>query len=234
MLLLALAKRDGEASDACPAPAAVTHWAAAAGDGGEPAGVRIIARVVHDSAKPGRHGGDGRGGSHGLDLWVAHSTAAYAAAHLVGEALDDEAAVLAEMQAAFLSFLGGGYLGAGAGDGAAGGERAGGAGGAAPQPPPPQPPEVVHASLMAWDHAQPTRGSRIADAAFRLDPARRAGVCGDFFGTAEGAEAAALSGIALAEAMAPLLASALDHERAASAVRSSGGAGEAPTRRSEL
>ena len=38
-----------------------------------------------------------------------------------------------------------------------------------------------------------------------LDPLRRAGVCGDFFGgKVQGAEAAALSGIALGEAMAAL------------------------------
>eukprot|EP00961_Rhodomonas_salina_P002343 32503-Rhodomonas_salina.1 len=66
-------------------------------------------------------------------------------------------------------------------------------------------PRVAHASAMAWDHAQPTQGSRIVDAACRLDAARRAGVCGDFFGEEEGVEAAALSGIALAEALAPLL-----------------------------
>ena len=49
----------------------------------------FIARVVHDSAKPGRGGGAGAM----YDQWVVHSTAEYAAAHLVGESLDDEAAV---------------------------------------------------------------------------------------------------------------------------------------------
>ena len=106
-----------------------------------------------------------------------HSPAEYAAAHLVGEGLDDEAAVLAEMQAAFFE-LGGEALAAGGTD-------------------------VVHASVMAWDHAQPAPGSRVLDADYRLDAARRAGVCGDFFGgRAEGVEAAALSGIALGEALA--------------------------------
>jgi predicted NAD/FAD-dependent oxidoreductase len=61
---------------------------------------RVIEKVVHDSAKPGRQ-------AEGLDLWVVHSTAEYAAVHLRGEALDDEAAVLAEMRQAFLGPKGG-------------------------------------------------------------------------------------------------------------------------------
>jgi len=60
---------------------------------------------------------------------------------------------------------------------------------------------------MAWDHAQPAADSRIAgDELYRIDAARRAGVCGDFFGAAGGVgggvEAAALSGLALGEALA--------------------------------
>eukprot|EP01051_Picozoa_sp_SAG22_P036692 SAG22_NODE_17919_length_296_cov_1.020305_1_plen_51_part_01 len=51
---------------------------------------------------------------------------------MVGEVLDDEAAVLAEMQAAFLWLPG--LSGVGAGGAAA--------------------PVVLHASVMAWDHAQ--------------------------------------------------------------------------------
>ena len=136
----------------------------------------ILARVVHDSAKPGR------GGSGDYDQWVVHSRADYAAAHLVEESptLDDEAAVLAEMQAAFLAL----DLGLGGGSGAV----------------------VAHASVMAWDHAQTAAGSRVAGREMcRVDPIRRAGVCGDFFGDGtEGVEAAALSGIALGEALAPL------------------------------
>ena len=52
----------------------------------------ILARVIHESAKPGRT-------DTPYDQWVVHSTAEYASAHLVGEALDNEAA---EMQEAFL------------------------------------------------------------------------------------------------------------------------------------
>ena len=131
----------------------------------------IIARVIHDSAKPGR------AADSPYDQWVVHSTADYATAHLVGESLDDEAAVLAEMRAAF--------LGAAASDLAA---------------------AVVHASVMAWDHAQTAEGSRVLDAAYRIDTARRVGVCGDFFGgDVQGVEAAALSGTALGTELATLL-----------------------------
>ena len=69
-------------------------------------------------------------------------------------------------------------------------------------------PRVVHASVFAWDHAQTTRGSRVAGATHSLDAARRAGVCGDFFAGAtglEGVEAAAVSGAAIADALLPLL-----------------------------
>ena len=96
-----------------------------------------IARVVHESAKPGRDRTGGR------EQFVVHSSAAYAEAHLEGEGLDDEAAVLAEMQVAFLEL---GVAGTGS---------------------------VLHASVMAWDHAQPAPGSRVLDAAYSIDPARR-------------------------------------------------------------
>ena len=69
-------------------------------------------------------------------------------------------------------------------------------------------PRVLHAQAFAWDHAQPTRESTLA-ASHLLDGARRVGVCGDFFGGADGdrrgVEAAVLSGVALAQAMAALL-----------------------------
>ena len=69
-------------------------------------------------------------------------------------------------------------------------------------------PRVLHAQAFAWDHAQPTRESTLA-ASHLLDGARRVGVCGDFFGGADGdrrgVEAAALGGVALAQAMAALL-----------------------------
>ena len=161
----ATAARAATATATPPAAAAVSNYLNHA----------CIARVVHDSAKPGRGGGGGSGGEY--DLWVVHSPATYAAAHLVGEALDDEGAVLSEMQAAFFE-LGGGELVAGGGN-------------------------VAHASVMVWDHAQTTPGSRVLDGGYRLDADRRAGVCGDFFGgQVEGVEAAALSGIALADALA--------------------------------
>ena len=89
--------------------------------------------------------------------------------------------------------------------------------------------KVVHCSLMAWDHAQPKDSKRLT-VPHLLDNSRRAGVCGDFFfrkkkstttttttttddGSSsssllmgpEGVEAAALSGLSLAEDLAPLL-----------------------------
>jgi hypothetical protein len=107
---------------------------------------RIIARVVHDSAKPGRAAA---AADSPYDQWVVHSTAEYAAEHLVGESLDDEAAVLAEMLAAFL--------------GAADSDTEAAAAAAVLSS------AVVHASVMAWDHAQTAKGSRVADAAYRID-----------------------------------------------------------------
>ena len=160
----------------------------AGGGGGGGRGVQdgsIIARVIHDSAKPGR------AAAEEYDQWVVHSTAEYAAAHLVGESLDDEAAVLAELQAAFFGTAGGADSG--------GDEPAAAAAADATL----LDSAVVHASVMAWDHAQTAQGSRVADAAYHLDTARGVGVCGDFFGEGvEGVEAAALSGSALAEALA--------------------------------
>ena len=74
---------------------------------------------------------------------------------------------------------------------------------------PEDPDRVVYASVMAWDHAQPAADSRITGREmFQIDAARRAGVCGDFFGGGvdaggvSGVEAAALSGLALGEALA--------------------------------
>lgn len=184
-----------------------------------------LALLAHDSAKPGRapvvgaameaaaQGGREEAGG-ALDLWVAHSTSEYAAAHLraddgAGPGLDDPAAVLAEMQAAALATLrassvaarseaGGGAAAAADGDAAASEETT--AARFAPR--------VVHASVFAWDHAQTTRGSRVAGATHSLDTARRAGVCGDFFAGAtglEGVEAAAVSGASIADALLPLL-----------------------------
>lgn len=174
VLLIALKRCEAMAALPHPAETAVVDYTA----GGTASAHSILARAIHDSAKPGRAGAP-------YDQWVVHSTAEYATAHLVGEALDDEAAVLAEMQAAFL------------GAGAPGGDAASAAGTAAGA--------VVHASVMAWDHAQTAAGSRVAEATYRIDPARHAGVCGDFFGSGvEGVEAAALSGEALADALASL------------------------------
>ena len=106
-----------------------------------------------------------------------HSTADYAADHLEGEAIADEAAVLAEMQAAVLAAL----------------EKHGG-----------RELSVSYARLFAWDHAQPTQAM---EQTHLLDPTRLAGLCGDFFLGSEvsGVEAAALSGAHLAEDMAARL-----------------------------
>ena len=139
--------------------------------------------VVHESAK------SGRAATGALDLWVVHSTREYAAARLCdddgsGPSLDDPAAVLAEMQAAALAALS-----------AASREVTLDA-------------SVVHASVFAWDHAQTARGSRVTGATHKLDAARRAGVCGDFFAGSsgfDGVEAAAMSGASLANVMLPLL-----------------------------
>ena len=70
--------------------------------GGGTTAAPILSRVIHESAKPGRRT------DTTYDQWVVHSTAEYAELHLVGEALDNEAAVLAEMQEAFLELLLGG------------------------------------------------------------------------------------------------------------------------------
>ena len=165
VLLIALEHAASDALNSFPA----VHRSAA----GAPA--TIIDLVVHDASKPQRSGP--------LDTWVVHSTAEYAATHLRGEALDDEAAVLEEMQTAFLRLL----------------QEATQSCSGTPPPP------VAWASVFAWDHAQPTAESRLRDSSHLLDTHRRAGVCGDFFGSAQGVEAAASSGMALAEALAPLL-----------------------------
>ena len=168
VLMLAL-ERDPTA--AAPASAAVLRAL--------PAPLTLL---VRDSSKPGRLPRDG------VELWVAHTTAEYAAAHLRGDDppdLDDPPAVAAELQAAALAAI------------AAGDDEGSCAA-----------PRVLHAQAFAWDHAQPTRESTLA-ASHLLDGARRVGVCGDFFGGADGdrrgVEAAALSGVALAQAMAALL-----------------------------
>ena len=116
-------------------------------------------------------------------------------AHLKGDDppdLDDPPAVTAELQAAALSAIAPAAAPAAEAEGACK-ETA--------------PPAVLHAQAFAWDHAQPTAASALA-ASHLLDAARRAGVCGDFLSGAEGhrgVEAAALSGLALARAMLPLL-----------------------------
>ena len=123
-------------------------------------------------------------------------------AHLKGDDppdLDDPPAVTAELQAAALSAIAAAAAPAAAA--AAEAEAEGACKEAAP-------PAVLHAQAFAWDHAQPTGESTLA-ASHLLDGARRVGVCGDFFGGADGdrrgVEAAALSGVALAQAMAALL-----------------------------
>jgi len=54
--------------------------------------------LVRDSSKPGR--------SFTADVWTARSSATYAAQHLVGESLDDEAAILKELLREFLKAVG--------------------------------------------------------------------------------------------------------------------------------
>lgn len=150
-----------------------------------------LALLVHDSAKPGRAAG-------GPDLWVAHSTAGYLARHLRGDdppGLDDEQAVLEELQSAALAALR---------------EAAAEAGGSCTKA---GLPVVAHASVFTWDHAQPAEGSQL-HSTHLLDAARLTGLCGDFFAGAggeewAGVEAAAMSGVALAEALLPLVA---EHE----------------------
>ena len=98
------------------------------------------------------------------------------------------------MTGAFLETLG---LGSG-GEGAPDGEEAGtGACAGA---------ELVHTSVMAWDHARLEEDMRL-EVSHLLDTGRRVGACGDYFGRgiAEGVEAEALSGLSLAESLAPLL-----------------------------
>ena len=161
----------------------------------------FLKTIVHDSAKPGRDD------NNGLDLWVVHSTHEYAASHLVGERLDDSEAVRKELLTAFLKFLSK----------------------ESSLTIPELESKLVHSSVMAWDHAQPQDSKRL-QSSHLFDANRRAGVCGDFFmattvevpGADEnnksgldspqqhlppsGVEAAALSGLALAEELAPLLA----------------------------
>lgn len=150
--------------------------------------------LVHDSSKPLRpeaQTADGRP----LDLWVAHSTHEYAIAHLSGDdppTLDDPEAVLAEMKAAALAALAPHCEAADLENG----------------------PTVAYADAFVWDHAQTAEGSRLRKTHL-LDASRMAGVCGDFFaGDADvpydGVEAAAMSGIALAEALAAALRSCSD------------------------
>lgn len=131
-----------------------------------PADSAVLRMLVRDSSKPGR--------VRSPDMWVAHSTAAFAERHISSEtgAFRDEAAVSAEMQEAFLAHVG-----------------------RSDQP--------IFSSVFAWDHAQPIsqltspfkldeerRAGLCGDLFF-----------GD---VAAGVEAAALSGSALADAMLPL------------------------------
>jgi len=163
----------------------------------------FLKTIVHDSAKPGRDD------NNGLDLWVIHSTHEYAASHLVGERLDDSEAVRKELLTAFLKVLSK----------------------EASLTIPEFESKLMHSSVMAWDHAQPQESKRL-QTSHLFDADRKAGVCGDFFmaetatavvpGADEnnkseedsplqhlppsGVEAAALSGLALAEELSPLLA----------------------------
>ena len=155
----------------------------------------FVERIIHDSSKPGR-------GGNGYDLWVVHSTAAYAESHLVGEELDDAEAVKEEMIQALLE-----AIDDSAGDGA---PRCG----MMPQKEEQQQQQqgrcrqqLVYASVMAWDHSQPDDAKRLP-VPHLFETRRRIGACGDFLqggGRAEGVEAAALSGLSLAGALGEVL-----------------------------
>lgn len=147
----------------------------------------LLKTIVHESAKPGRN--SNKNFHHQLDLWVVHSTHEYAVSHLVGEQLDDADSVRQELLDAFLIEIDAPSIN--------------------------QQLLLAHTSVMAWDHAQPKDSDRLT-MSHLLDAPRRAGVCGDFFfGTPafqacnpslpSGVEAAALSGLALADNLAPLL-----------------------------
>lgn len=41
--------------------------------------------------------------------------------------------------------------------------------------------DILHASVMVWDHARPKSGESEMQTTHLLDEERRAGVCGDFF-----------------------------------------------------
>merc|ERR1712195_256208 len=100
-------------------------------------------------------------------LWVVHSTMGYADAHMNGEQIRQADTVETSMREAFLA-------------------AAGYAQGAAPC-------IVLYSSVFGWDHAQPQSSTSLAEP-YRLDPDRKAGMCGDFFGGDEqlsGVEAAA-------------------------------------------
>jgi hypothetical protein len=182
-LLLAVEAPPDAAAGAAASPPLLCHPRTAA----------PIERLVRDSSKPGRQqraliGARETANSEGcaqggpvLELYVGHSTAAYAQAHLNGDdppTVNDPEAVRAELVAAALATLDANVASS---------------------------PKVAYASVFAWDHAQPEGGLPVTHL---LDAARRVGVCGDFCaGPAghTGVEAAALSGRALARALAPLL-----------------------------
>ena len=128
---------------------------------------------------------------------MAHSTSEYAQSHLVGEQLDDAEAVKEEMTQALLEAIDADYDN----DGASA------ACDATSQQEGPSRRELVHSSIMAWDHSQPDDGNRLA-VPHLFEARRRVGACGDFLqggGQAEGVEAAALSGLSLAEALGGVL-----------------------------
>ena len=121
----------------------------------------------------------GRNHDEGTAMWVVHSTQSFALDNLDGEQIREVDSALARIRDSFMAI---GYP-----------EDAVSA-------------TVLHSSVFAWDHAQPVSSSCLSEP-YRCDRERKAGVCGDFFhadARYEGVEAAALSGLALAEEMAPL------------------------------
>jgi predicted NAD/FAD-dependent oxidoreductase len=182
---------------------------AGTGRSSEQCAVRLI---VHESTKPQRAASN----EGGLDLWVVHSGAEYAARHLRPEedgvvpGLLDEKSVKEEMLAEFLRVL-----------------RNSMSASAATGPASETDLKVAHSSVMVWDHAQPRAADRLPGTHL-VDAPRRAGVCGDFFGKgawkkegerkgegeASGVEAAALSGVACGSALAPTLRDLMDQRAA--------------------
>lgn len=145
----------------------------------------VLKFAVHDSAKPGRRQLTETLEESLYDLWVVHSTAAFAQQHMEGELLvPNQESVLADMRSEFLKIINkkseiNNFSTLKESD-------------------------VVYSSVFGWDHAQPD--AKLEDT-HRLDENRMIGLCGDYFASkstneVSNLEAAVLSGEALANALA--------------------------------